>query len=111
MRRMRERFASFLVPAAVGLLMIAAWQGLVDAFDVPKYLVPSPLVVAKTLAEDRVLLATSLLVTLKVTLLALLIAVVAGVGIAFLFVQSRWIERALFPYAILLQVTPIVAIA
>ena len=57
------------------------------------------------------LLAASLLVTLKVTLLALLIAVVMGVGIAFLFVQSRWIERALFPYAVLLQVTPIVAIA
>ena len=111
MRRLRERFANFLIPAAVGLLVLAGWQALVDAFDVPKYLVPSPMVVAKTLVEDRVLLAMSLLVTLKVTLLALLIAVVAGVGIAFLFVQSRWIERALFPYAILLQVTPIVAVA
>jgi len=111
MKRLRERIANLLVPLAVGLVALGAWQGLVDAFDVPKYLVPSPLLVARTLAEDRVLLATSLLVTLKVTLLALLIAVVLGVGIAFLFVQSRWIERALFPYAILLQVTPIVAIA
>ncbi len=111
MKRLRQRIADFLVPLLVGLVALGAWQGLVDAFDVPKYLVPSPLVVARTLAEDRVLLAMSLLVTLKVTLLALMIAALLGVGIAFLFVQSRWIERALFPYAVLLQVTPIVAIA
>jgi NitT/TauT family transport system permease protein len=50
-------------------------------------------------------------VTLQITALALLLAVALGVGIAFLFVQSRMIEMSLFPYAVLLQVTPIVAIA
>ena len=42
---------------------------------------------------------------------ALLAAVIGGVGLAILFAQSRWIELALFPYAVILQVTPIVAIA
>jgi NitT/TauT family transport system permease protein len=106
-----SRLAAFLVPLAVGLVALLAWQGLVVALDVPRYIVPSPEIVARTLAEDWGLLSSALLATLKVTLWALLIAVVAGVGIAFLFVQSRWIERALFPYAVLLQVTPIVAIA
>jgi len=73
--------------------------------------VPSPLRVARALVEDRELLAASLWVTVKITLAAFALAVVAGTAAAFLFVQSRWIERSLFPYAVLLQVTPIVAIA
>ncbi len=77
----------------------------------PFYLVPSPLLVLSTLAHDAPLLLSSLLVTLKITALALLLAVVLGVGIAFLFVQNRVLERSLFPYVVLLQVTPIVAIA
>jgi NitT/TauT family transport system permease protein len=111
MKRLGERLLNVLVPVGVGLLALFAWQGLVSAFDVPKYLVPSPALVARTLVDDWGLLSGSLVATLKVTLSALVLAVVAGVGIAFLFVQSRWIERALFPYAVLLQVTPIVAIA
>jgi NitT/TauT family transport system permease protein len=106
-----SRVMNVLVPAAIGILVLLAWQGLVAAFDLPRYIVPSPLLVAGTLIDDWGLLSSALAVTLKVTLCALLLAVAVGVGIAFLFVQSRWIERALFPYAVLLQVTPIVAIA
>jgi NitT/TauT family transport system permease protein len=87
------------------------WQGLVTAFDVPAFLVPSPLRVAQALHDDAGLLLAALANTLKVTLLALVCATVLGVGIAFAFVQSRAIETAFFPYAVLLQVTPIVAIA
>jgi NitT/TauT family transport system permease protein len=98
-------------PLAVALLVLALWQALVVAYDVPPYLVPSPLVVARTLVADRALLFASLGVTLGIALTALAIAVVAGTLVALLFVQSRWIEMSLFPYAVLLQVTPIVAIA
>ena len=105
------RFASALAPALVGLLVLAAWQALVQAFDVPVYLVPSPRAVAETLASEWPLLGAALVSTLRVTVIALLLAVVAGIAVAFLFVQSRWIERAFFPYAVLMQVTPIVAIA
>ena len=77
----------------------------------PAYLVPSPARIAQTLWSDRALLVDSLGVTVGIALTALAIAVVAGVGIALLFAQSRLVEASLFPYAILLQVTPIVAIA
>jgi NitT/TauT family transport system permease protein len=98
-------------PALLALLLLAAWQGLVVAFDVPTYIVPSPVVVLRTLVADRAVLADALAVTLSIALTALAIATVAGTLVALLFVQSRWIEMSLFPYAVLLQVTPIVAIA
>jgi len=108
---MTRRAARWLAPAAVGAGVLLAWQVLVTAFDVPFYLVPAPSLVAKTLVQDAALLFNALLVTLQITALALLLAVVLGVAVALVFVQSRVIEMSLFPYAILLQVTPIVAIA
>jgi len=98
-------------PLAVGVALVCAWQAAVTAYDVPSYLVPSPLTVLATLQRDWALLSRSLAFTLAVTLLALLLAVVIGVATAFVFVQSRIIEASFFPYAVLLQVTPIVAIA
>jgi NitT/TauT family transport system permease protein len=98
-------------PLAVAVIVLAAWQLVVSLNHVPPYLVPSPLLVAHTLYADRVLLLNSLGVTLGIALTALAIATLAGVAAALLFVQSRWIEMSLFPYAILLQVTPIVSIA
>jgi len=108
---MSGRSARFVAPAAVGVAFVLLWEALVKAFDVPFYLVPSPLQVLSTLVQDAPLLLSSLLVTLRITALALLLAVVLGVAVAFLFVQNRVLETSLFPYVVLLQVTPIVAIA
>ncbi len=108
---MSARLAKILMPLAIGVVVLAVWHWLVTAYEVPRYIVPSPNDVAQTLFQDWELLWNSLLITLRVTVLALLLAVVAGTLIAFLFVQSRWVEMSLFPYAVLLQVTPIVAIA
>ena len=58
-----------------------------------------------------IVLAASLLVTLQTTALALLLAVTSGVALAVLFSQSRWVEMTFLPYAVMLQVTPVVAIA
>ena len=71
----------------------------------PKFLVPDPLLVLETLIADWGLLFRSLLVTLKITFGAFLLAVVIGTTVAFLFVQSRWVEMSLFPYAVLLQLS------
>ena len=98
-------------PLGVAVVLVALWQGLVDFFDVPVFLVPSPSRVAQVLVADAGLLFGALVTTLKITVLAFLCATALGVLIAFAFVQSRAIETALFPYAVLLQVTPIVAIA
>jgi len=95
----------------VALLFLAAWQALVWAWALPPYLLPGPGRVEQVLVQDATLLFGALLNTLWVTLLAFASATVLGVAVAFAFVQSRTLERALFPYAVLLQVTPIVAIA
>ena len=107
----QPRHQRIVLPVAVAIVLLAAWQWWVVAFEIPRFLVPSPVEVMKTLAKDWSLLAGALWVTVKITLLAFVASMVIGTLIAFLFVQSRLIETALFPYAVLLQVTPIVAIA
>ena len=113
MKRLRARaFAlRYGAPVLVGALLLALWQLLVTAYDVPSYLVPSPVLIARTLVRDWSLLSASLAFTLGITFAALASAIVLGVAMAFLFVQNRVVEASLFPYAVLLQVTPIVAIA
>jgi NitT/TauT family transport system permease protein len=98
-------------PALVAIVLLVLWQALVVGFDIQPFLVPSPWRVAVVMVADAGLLFGSLLTTLKITLFAFLCATLLGVLIAFAFVQSRIVETALFPYAVLLQVTPIVAIA
>jgi NitT/TauT family transport system permease protein len=100
-----------MYPALVAIVLLTAWQGLVTMMNLPPYLVPSPILMFKTLATDWASLGSALLFTLKITVLSFALAVVVGVLVSFLFVQNRLIETALFPYAVLLQVTPVVAVA
>lgn len=108
---MQPRFQRVAYPLLVGLFLLAIWQGLVTGFKLPPYLVPSPALMFQTLFTEWGSLGAALWVTVKITLLAFLVATVTGVLISFLFVQSKAIETALFPFAVLLQVTPIVAVA
>lgn len=98
-------------PLLIGIMMVAGWEALVRINDIPVYILPPPSVVAATLVSDQAVLLPSLLITLKLTLLSLLTASAAGIGLAVLFSRSRVIEASLYPYAVILQVTPIVAIA
>jgi NitT/TauT family transport system permease protein len=98
-------------PALLGLLMLALWEGIVRVAAIPPYILPGPILVARTLVADWNSLLPSLGVTLAITFEALGAAVVVGVLLAVLFSLSRWLELSLFPYAVVLQVTPIVAIA
>ncbi|MGA0571449.1 ABC transporter permease [Variovorax sp. VNK109] len=107
----QPRVQRVLFPVLVAIVLLGAWQGMVVGWELPPYLVPSPVLMMKTLFTDWSALGTALMVTLKITVLSFIAAVVIGVLISFLFVQSRIIETALFPYAVLLQVTPIVAVA
>lgn len=106
-----ERVLSIVVPVFMVLLAIAAWQAHIVINQVPRYIMPAPLDVVNALFTDWGTLAPSLLVTLRITVMALGIALVGGVGLAIILVQSRWIELALFPFAVILQVTPMIAIA
>ncbi|MER9419020.1 ABC transporter permease [Mesorhizobium sp. M0306] len=105
-----ERIGRWLLPLAIMILAIWLWDRICVWNDIPKYILPRPGVVLQTLHDDAGLLFSSLLVTLRITFLSLLLAVVGGVGLAVLFAQSKWVEMSFFPFAIVLQVTPIVAI-
>jgi NitT/TauT family transport system permease protein len=98
-------------PLAAFAAFLALWEAVVRLRDVPVYVLPAPSVILQKLIEDRALMFSSLLVTLSITLQALLLATICGVLLALAMAQSKWLERTLTPYAIMLQVTPIVAIA
>ena len=100
-----------IAPAVVGILAILAWDIFVRVTKTPPYLLPGPFLVVKTLISDWNTLLPSLIVTLEITIAAFVAAVVSGLLVSILFTQSKWIERSLFPYAVILQTTPIVAIA
>lgn len=106
-----ERALRLMLPLLVGIAVLAAWEAFVRIEEIPVYILPGPLRIASRLVEDWATLKGSLLVTLQVTFAALIAAIIGGGGLAILFAQSRWIEASLFPYAVILQVTPIVAIA
>jgi len=99
------------VPIVVFLIALAAWEAIVRIKELPPYILPAPSLILSKLVEDRDLLFWSLMVTLGVTAKALVIATLSGVGLALLIAQSKWLERALLPFAVILQVTPIIAIA
>ncbi len=108
----RQTFSpDILAPALVGMFAIAAWEIFVRVTNMPPYLLPGPILVFQTLISSWGELFPSLLVTLKVTLIAFITAAISGLLISVLFTQSKWIERSFFPYAVILQTTPIVAIA
>lgn len=100
-----------VAPLAIGVVFLALWEEAVRRLNVPSYILPGPLLILRTLVTDWGSLSVSLWVTLEITALALVAAIVVGGLLAILFTQSKWIELSLFPYAVVLQVTPIVAIA
>jgi NitT/TauT family transport system permease protein len=107
----RERALRLILPCAVLALGVLAWDLAVRLNGIPPYILPGPGRVVATLANDWPVLSASLLVTVATTFEGLALAVIGGVGLAVLFNQSRLVEYSLYPYAVILQVTPIVAIA
>jgi NitT/TauT family transport system permease protein len=100
-----------VAPLVVGLAFLALWEAAARISGVPVYILPAPSDIAKSLWVDGPSLLGSLLVTLRITLAALAAAAIFGGLIALVFSLSRIVEISFFPYAVILQVTPIVAIA
>lgn len=98
-------------PFAAFAILLAAWEIAVRAIALPPQVLPAPSLILQTLGADARLLFGSLLVTLRITFAALALAAIAGVLLAVLFAASRFAERALFPIAVIFQVTPVIAIA
>jgi len=106
-----SRLARVLVPVALGILFLGVWEFLVRWLEVPKFVLPAPSLILSSLLNDYGTLAASMWKTLEITIAAFFVALVLGVTGAILFTQSRLFEISLFPYAVVLQVTPIVSIA
>ena len=106
-----EALLRIALPISMLALGILAWHLVVAINGIPPYVLPGPALVAHTLLTDWPVLSASLLVTLLTTLQGLALAAAGGIALAILFNQSRLVEYSLYPYAVILQVTPIVAIA
>src|SRR5207248_8897431 len=100
-----------LLPVIVLAAGLAIWEFVVRRFDIQPYVLPAPSLIFTTLIADWGILSESLVTTLITTLEGLIAAAVGGVALALLFNQSKCLEYSLFPYAMILQVTPVIAIA
>ncbi|MEM1374624.1 MAG: ABC transporter permease [Pseudomonadota bacterium] len=110
-KRRIEEIAKYVIPATVMIAAIWYWDRLVVWNEIEPYILPRPGLVLSTLIEDWGTLSTSLMVTLQITGMALAVAVIGGVGLAVIFALSRYAEMSFSPFAVILQVTPIVSIA
>lgn len=99
------------MPLGAFFLFIAIWQLFITARGIPTYILPGPGDAAVALVSDSANLWPALWVTLRITFMALGVALVGGVVLAIIIVQSKWLELALFPFTVILQVTPIIAVA
>ena len=110
-RERRERRLRVALPVVVLALGLLIWNAVVRFWEIPPYILPTPDVVLRTVVTDWPVLSQSLLVTLTTTFEGFLLASIGGVGLAVLFNLSRFVEYSLYPYAVILQVTPVIAIA
>lgn len=110
-RHRRHKIARWLLPSLVMIMALAAWQAYCVIAEVPHYILPSPLLIGQSLVTDWEVLWPAMKATGRLTILALIMAIIGGLALAVAFTQSKWIEMSLFPYAVILQVTPVVAIA
>jgi NitT/TauT family transport system permease protein len=107
---MKRHLVTGLNALAVFAVLVGLWQGLVWISGIPAYVLPGPLEVAKAISARHTALLVSLLTSTSSAAGGLALSVVAGVGIALVFAQWPWLRRMLYPYTILLQTVPIIAI-
>ena len=98
-------------PVCSPVASLLAWEAVVRIKEIPPYVLPAPSVIVLTLIKDWAVLSQSLATTLITTLEGFAAASIGGIALALLFNQSKWVEYSLFPYAVVLQVTPVIAIA
>lgn len=106
-----ERVLRTAIPLTVLGSLVLVWHLVVVMNNIPPYILPGPGAVVEALIKDWGTLWPAMLITTEITFMALGLALVGGVGFAVFLVQSKWIELAFYPIAVVLQVTPIIAIA
>jgi NitT/TauT family transport system permease protein len=108
---MKSKFITAANALAVFGALVMLWQVIIWVFRVPAFMLPSPWAVAKAVAARFPSLVSSFAITAEEAVGGIVLSIVVGVGIALIFAQSRWVRRMLYPWTLLLQTVPIVAIA
>ncbi len=108
---MRQRLITVANNLAVFITILVVWQAILWIFRVPAFMLPSPWAVARAVVARLPSLLTSFAITAEESLGGLIASIVVGVLVALIFAQWRWVRRILYPYTILLQTVPIIAIA
>jgi NitT/TauT family transport system permease protein len=106
-----NRALHILAPLALIAVLLGGWEIACRVAEVPAYFLPAPSAIAKALAADLPSLLRSAWNTLAMALLALLVASLLAQALAFTVALSPVLERAVRPLAVVLQVTPVVALA
>lgn len=106
-----KRHLKLLLPVGLGIVVLLLWEFLARTVPISEHLLPGPMRIVQALREDWTLLSSALWVTLRITAIAFVAAVIGASLMAIFFSSSRWVEMTLYPYAVILQVTPVVAIA
>jgi NitT/TauT family transport system permease protein len=108
---MKQRLITIANAAGVFVALLAIWQLVLWIFKVPPYMLPSPWAVARAVVARFPSLLNSFAITAAESAGGLIASIIVGVLVALFFAQSRWVRRMLYPYTILLQTVPIIAIA
>jgi NitT/TauT family transport system permease protein len=108
---MKRHLHTALNALGVFTVLVAIWQAVIWAFHVPSFMLPSPVQVAAAIGLRFTPLMESLLITAEEAAVGLLLSSIAGVAVSLVFAKSQWLRRMLYPYTILLQTVPIIAVA
>ena len=108
---MKQRLMTVVNALAVFAGLLVLWQLVLWIFKVPSFMLPSPLAVARAVVRRYPSLLNSLAITAEESAGGLIASIVIGVVIALFFAQSRWVRKMFYPYTLLLQTVPIIAIA
>ena len=107
----RAHIQKYVLPALALLVALLAWESIVRINQIEPVILPAPSLILKTLIHDWPVLYRSLVVTLTITMQALAAATIGGTLLALVFARFKAVEEAFFPFAVIMQVTPVVSIA
>jgi NitT/TauT family transport system permease protein len=108
---LRQRFIIVGNNLAVFVAFLVVWRAILWIFHVPAFMLPSPWAVARAVVARFPSLLASLVITAEESAGGLIASIIVGILVALIFAQWRWVRRILYPYTILLQTVPIIAIA
>ena len=101
----------YLGPIAAFVLFISLWQAIPTLLDIKPFILPKPTDVVNAAIKDWDLLWPAMQITVVEAVIGFILSAVIGIGVSILLASSRIIEISLYPYAVILQTIPVIAVA